>query len=195
MENISSTNEKKKPREKVDGARIDFRRLSDDCQWDAFSCGYVYIDDFFRRLALDEHNAFSTRVMTAHIDGGIQPVAFYAMHIISEPASYYASDQGFLAFFKSKFMMGVLHSVELKWMAVASEWQRRGIGSLLMGRALDDFHEVAIRTGVSALTVHPISSNARIFYGSLGFQPYGAKSERMYLAHGHFVRYLTEANF
>jgi hypothetical protein len=52
-----------------------------------------------------------------------------------------------------------------------------------MGRAFDDFKEVVDRTGVPALTLKPISSSATIFYGSLGFIPYGQENpRRMYFA-------------
>jgi hypothetical protein len=52
-----------------------------------------------------------------------------------------------------------------------------------MGHALDDFYQVVDRTGVAAMTLCPISTNARTFYGLIGFNPYGSGDpQRMLLS-------------
>jgi hypothetical protein len=57
-----------------------------------------------------------------------------------------------------------------------------------MGRAFDDFREVADRTGVAALTLKPINEAAARFYESLGFIRYGQESpKRMFLSADTFI--------
>src|SRR5258708_34654529 len=52
-----------------------------------------------------------------------------------------------------------------------------------MGHALDDFYQVVDRTGVAAMTLSPISTNAAAFYTLIGFEPYGTSSpQRMLLS-------------
>ncbi len=40
----------------------------------------------------------------------------------------------------------------------------------MFGKVLDDFYEVATRTGIFVLTLDAISDTAVLFYQSLGFQ-------------------------
>ena len=50
-----------------------------------------------------------------------------------------------------------------------------------MGRAIDDFYHVTDRTGIAALTLKPISDEAKIFYKKLGFEHYD-DGRRMFLS-------------
>ena len=182
MANISNTNKTKRLREKIDPIRIDFRRLSASCPRGPFSCGYVHIDDFFNNKALEEHDSLFARTVTAHLDGADSPVGFYSMAIGSEPADQFTEQQSLIDRIKYQFFRSQqLTTVQLIWVAVASSSHRMGIGTLLMGHALDDFYQIVDRTGVAALTLQPISTNARMFYDSIGFKPY-ASGKRMLLS-------------
>jgi GNAT superfamily N-acetyltransferase len=184
MATISNTNETRASREKIDPARIEFKRLSTSCPRGAFSCGYVHIDDFFNNRSLDDHDGLYSRTVTAHLDGADDPVGFYAMTIGPEPESQFTSaeQQSFLENKWLRFFRSQLTTVQLIWVGVEGSLQRKGIGTLLMGHALDDFYQVVDRTGVAALTLHPISTNAAKFYTSMGFRPYGSSNpQRMLL--------------
>ena len=45
-----------------------------------------------------------------------------------------------------------------------------------MGAVLDDFYQIAVRTGVYALTLTALNGDAERFYKRLGFVSYGAPS-------------------
>jgi GNAT superfamily N-acetyltransferase len=68
---------------------------------------------------------------------------------------------------------GFFNSVQLCSVAVQHSMQRRGIGTVIMGRALDDFYEVATRTGVFAMTLVAANRSVVRFYADLGFVIYG----------------------
>ncbi|WP_456710531.1 GNAT family N-acetyltransferase [Bradyrhizobium sp. USDA 4452] len=124
-----------------------------------------------------------SRTVTAHLDGGDDPVGFYAMTIGPEPADQFVAEeeQSWLSTMKARFLRSQLTTVQLLWVGVETRLHRLGIGTLLMGHALDDFYQVIERTGVAALTLHPISTNAATFYSSIGFQPYGTGNPKRML--------------
>jgi GNAT superfamily N-acetyltransferase len=180
MVNILAINELGLPRQKIDFNRLEFKRLSRECERGDFSCGYAHIDHFFRNNAFTDHESLYSRVTTIHVDGQPKPIGFFSMTIDSEPEWDFTGERSlFEIYFRQKRLM----TVNLLWVAVVTQLQRRGVGTFLMGRALDDFYEVATRTGISALTLKPISTDAEIFYATLGFVPYGnaAPFRRRYL--------------
>jgi GNAT superfamily N-acetyltransferase len=89
----------------------------------------------------------------------------------SEPEDLFTKSA---SFFKRRAQLSSLHAVHLQWVAVETDLQRSGIGTLLMGSAIEDFYQIADRTGIAALTLTPISNAAASFYGSLGFITYGS---------------------
>ncbi|MBR0852553.1 hypothetical protein JQ543_32820 [Bradyrhizobium diazoefficiens] len=124
------------------------------------------------------------RTVTAHLDGAQEPIGFYAMTIGTEPADQFLKEEDSLfERVKSRFFGGQLTTVQLIWVGVDTALHRRGIGSLLMGHALDDFYQVVDRTGIAAMTLEPISQNAATFYSTIGFVPYGSRNpKRMILS-------------
>lgn len=197
MANISDTSETKSgrlPREKIDPKRIEFRRLSANCPRGVFSCGYAHIDHFFQNDSLGDHYDLVARTVTAHLDGNEMPVGFYAMTIASEPEDQFVEEQNLVARIRAQFSRSrQLTTVQLIWVAVESSLHRQGIGTLLMGHALDDFYEIVDRTGVAALTLQPISENAARFYTLMGFKPYGT-GKRMLLSAEAVLAVRNQAN-
>jgi ribosomal protein S18 acetylase RimI-like enzyme len=109
----------------------------------------------------------------------MRPIGFFAMKVWHEPESDFAGDSAFLS---QWLYQKSLITVHLEWLAVSTEFQRREIGTDLMGKAIDDFYEVADRTGISALTLQPIDEQKALFYKKLGFVPYGQRTiPRMFL--------------
>ena len=103
------------------------------------------------------------------------------MSVGPEPADEFSEEgPGLLERFQMRFLRNQLTTVQLKWVAVNAPMHSKGIGTLLMGHAIDGFYEIIDRTGVSALTLKPINENAKTFYESVGFSVYG-KSGRMIL--------------
>jgi GNAT superfamily N-acetyltransferase len=126
----------------------------------------------------------NSRIITAHLDENNESVGFYAMTISSEPDWHFKDDPSIFLRISGHINSRAksLITVNLLWVAVHNRLHRQGLGTLLMGRALDDFREVVDRTGVAALTLKPISLDAAGFYSGLGFVPYGqGNPKRMFL--------------
>lgn len=130
---------------------LEFRRLSTECRLGAFCCGENDIDNWFRNKALNEHQKLRARVVTAHLINNVNPCGFYALSINIE------SEKNFIGKEKSLFSWasrnGYLASVHLCWIGVLKPMQRQGIGTVIMGHALNEFYETVIRTGIAALTL------------------------------------------
>ena len=95
------------------------------------------------------------------------------MCIRTEPEDLFVKAKSPFPKLASRFHERTLVVVHLKCVAVASGLQRQGVGTALMGRALDEFYEVTDRTGVAALTLKPLNRDAAAFYASLGFSVFG----------------------
>ena len=155
---------------KADPPTLEFRRLTEHCKRDAFSCGNRDIDKWFRSKAWKHHAGLRSRVVSAHLSNNPHPVAFYAMSMKLERVSHLRGNKGFSLFDEG----GCFPTVQLCWVAVSM--QRQGFGRVLMGYALHDFYEVAVRTGIYALTLISVDEETTKFYKGLGFVPYGTDS-------------------
>lgn len=137
---------------RADPPALEFRRLTHHCARARFCCGHNEIDDWFRRQSHDDHEALACRVTTVHLIDNPDPVGFYAMTTrlqrVSEFAQYAPAG--------SRQQGGYLTTVQLSWVAVMRECQRRGFGTVMMGAALRDFYEIVIRAGVCAMTLQAI---------------------------------------
>jgi len=154
---------------------LEFKRLGAQCNRGAFLCGNDDIDGWFKNNSLDHHNNLRARVTTAHLVGNNAPVGFFAMSWRIESADLLGSQRERSA----RPHNGYFASVRLSSVAVQREMQRQGIGTILMGAALDDFHIIAVRTGVFALTLEAVDRETMKFYDGLGFVPYGPADAMM----------------
>lgn len=158
--------------ERADLPALEIRRLCDDCRRSAFHCGNDDIDKWFKTKSLKHHNAFRCRVVTAHFPNNTAPVGFYAMGYRMEKVSDLPSSH------RSSFSWwtggGEFPVVHLQYVAVQKAMQRRGFGTIIMGSALDDFYEVAVRTGIFALTLTAVDEKTADFYRKLGFTDFGS---------------------
>ncbi|GLI23455.1 GNAT superfamily N-acetyltransferase [Xanthobacter flavus] len=153
---------------------IEFKRLTAACQRGAFSCGEREIDTWFRSKSLKHHNNLYLRVMTAHLTGNPAPMGFYALSINLENESELEPRNR--PIFRNT--SGLFASVHLSWIAISRPMQRQGHGTTLMGAVLDDFYQIAVRTGIFALTLSAINPDVAQFYKKLGFVEYGSQTAR-----------------
>jgi GNAT superfamily N-acetyltransferase len=169
---LTTNGAEKTPNTKAELPALDTRRLTDECSRAAFSCGNLDIDQWFRAKALKEHNALSCRVMTGHLPGNSSPVGFYATTMKMESENALPQEHRSLLrwYSGSAKMFPVMH---LRYVAVIRPLQRQGFGTVLMGAAIDDFYEVAVRTGIFALTLVAIDQKTADFYHQLGFVNFG----------------------
>jgi GNAT superfamily N-acetyltransferase len=182
-------NQKNSPVDNVQSA-IEFKRLGEDCNRGAFSCGDREIDAWFRTKALKEHqsNTKGFRVVTTHIQGDPRPIGFYALTMYLEREA--ALGKRSIPLFSQG---GFFPVVRLGWLAVDRSVQRQGYGTIIMGRVIDDFYQIATRSTVYALTLTSRNSDAERFYKRLGFVPYGpSRSQQSMLLPAQSVVELIE---
>jgi GNAT superfamily N-acetyltransferase len=163
-------NEQRKPNFEISDLR--FERLSQTYEASAFSCGVTIIDNWFARRSYQDHLDLLCRVATAHLPGVRAPVGYYSMCMATEYESQF--DDGH-PIRKLKYFWKDRHAIvcKLEWVAVERDFQGRGIGTLLMGKAIEDFADVVDRTGVFALIIQAIDRRVQAFYRHLGFEDYG----------------------
>jgi GNAT superfamily N-acetyltransferase len=65
-------------------------------------------------------------------------------------------------------------------MAMHSDLQREGYGTIVLGEIVRVFAEVGSAIGMPAMILTPINEDAKRFYKRLGFEPYD-RGQRMFL--------------
>jgi GNAT superfamily N-acetyltransferase len=150
---------------------LELRRLTGSCSRAAFSCGEPDIDKWFRNKAQDDHDRMKCRVMTGHLNRNAAPIGFYSAFIKMELASDLPQENRPLLSWPG----GRYPALHLQYLGVIRPMQRRGFGTVLMGALVDDFYEVAIRSGIVALTVVAINARTADFYRKMGFVDFGEK--------------------
>lgn len=76
---------------------------------------------------------------------------------------------------------------QLIQMAVETEWQRKGIGDLLVRYLL----EFARNNGIREILIHA-RDNTTDFYGKFGFEVYGETFEEVGVLHRHMRMFLSQ---
>jgi GNAT superfamily N-acetyltransferase len=152
---------------------LDFRRLSGKVRRGDFVCGEPQIDKWFEK-AHRYHATLRTRVITAHLIRNQTIAGFYGLTIRLE--SDEDIDGGANVFrLQDKFFP----AVHLYYIGVQRPLQGCGIGSLLMTHAIREFGQVAIRTGICALTLVAINEDrAKWYEQEWNFSRYGKPSTR-----------------
>jgi GNAT superfamily N-acetyltransferase len=64
---------------------------------------------------------------------------------------------------------------------VATDYQGKGIGAMLVATARQLAHETITRTGGIGLVVDAVHDQAALFYARFGFKPVSASSLRLFL--------------
>lgn len=140
----------------------------------AFSCGITSIDGWFKTGISDQIKDGRIQVYCATAPSGAI-VGFYALNAHSVKAD----QAGFLARRRERHE---IPTVYLPCIAVHQDWQKKGIGSLLMGDAIKRSVEVSSVIGAAALVLdvkldEHFERRMR-FYTDLGFAPLGGTEER-----------------
>lgn len=156
-----------------DDLTLEIRRLTDQCSRAAFSCGEKDIDKWFQKKALKHHLSMNCRVVTGHLPGNAHPVGFYAATMRLENESDLPKEQKSLLNWDGWGSNRVFPAMHLRYVGVTKPMQRQGFGKVLMGAALEDFYQVATRTGIFALTLVAIDRKTANFYRKMGFIDFG----------------------
>lgn len=157
---------------------LEWRPLDDICRREGFLCGHTEIDKWFRKQSLKEHSAFKSRCTTAHFLDNPAPVGFFSLRIALEDESLLESRLRQLLRSEKR----VFASVQLQYIAVQRNLQRRRIGTILLIKAINEFASVVFSTGIVAMTLIAANERAAKLYQTLGFAPYGPpETRRMFL--------------
>ena len=68
--------------------------------------------------------------------------------------------------------------LEIQYVGVQKEFQRRGIGSLIMGRIVASFRDAADTLGIPVMTLVALNDRAAALYSRFGFVSYGDPGSR-----------------
>jgi GNAT superfamily N-acetyltransferase len=128
-----------------------------------FTCGQSELDRFLIRHALQAQQANSSQTYVGL--SGAKVVGFYTI-VASEVQHADAPERIGKGMPRHPIPLLVLARL-----AVASEWQGRGLGAGLLLDALGRTLQVADIVGVRALVVHAKDDNAASFYRYFGFIP------------------------
>lgn len=182
MPNSSKTNGEKPngetpPDTQAATPTLEFRSLSGPIRRGSFVCGEREIDQWVSEAHKD-HDKLKLRVTTAHLSGNPNVAGLYALRIRLEADKDIDGNDGA---FRTEH--GYFSAVQLCYVAVQKELQRRGVGRLLMARAIQEFGQVVHLTGACAMTLVAIDEQKANFYRLLGFRPYGmpSKQPKMFL--------------
>lgn len=153
-----------------DPADLSYSPFSAECATASFSCGQDTVDRWFKEKASGHHARHRCRVTTVHAPDDQTPVAFYALAVVAERLT----DRWALI---DTFMPNSGHyfpSLRLEWIAVRSDLQDCGLGTIVMGRVLSVLTELVALTGIPAITLKPIDVPTEMFYEKLEFVKFGA---------------------
>lgn len=153
--------------------RLQFQPLSGPLRKGAFCCGVGEIDRWFEK-AHKRHSRLEARITTAHFAGNSTPVAFYALCSALEHDGA-LSTSGVQSYFSKA---GHFSCVQIPYIGVQQQLQGNGIGRHLMIAAIRDFAQVALLTGVCALTLVALDERRAAFYATLGFKEYDREHGR-----------------
>jgi GNAT superfamily N-acetyltransferase len=143
----------------TDGPRIE--KLRRDHAVDEFDCGQEALNRFLVRYAFQNQQAEASQTYVATVEDRI--VGFYALVVAQ--VEYDDAHQ--------RLRKGLAkHPVPLMLLArlaVATNWQGKGLGSGLLKDAMLRTLQAADIAGIRALAVHAKDDDARTFYERFGF--------------------------
>ncbi|MBY5321495.1 hypothetical protein HFN11_14560 [Rhizobium leguminosarum] len=129
----------------------------------AFCCNLNRIDSFFKRHALDRHQAYGLRVFVARRPEDNTPLGFYSLTAMTfQPGMNEEADVKFGRF-------AAIPSIYLSMIA-RDQNAPRGLGDFLMINAFKRALDVREQIGVYAITLHAFNDKVREIYERLGFQ-------------------------
>ncbi len=158
-------------------SEFDLELLSDDHDRKGFRCGSESLDRYLRETAKGHltKGVSITRVMIERIDRKPRPILGYftLTSTLAKAANWPGAAKGLPAM--------PLPIVLLGRMAVAEDWQGRGIARLLLAAARDIAAGSMRGVGGVGLAVDPADEELVVFYAKYGFIRVEEKSLRMFL--------------
>ena len=154
---------------------LSYRPIEADTITIGFRCGEPTLDQFLARKAWKHHQRGTILTTCAYLPGMIAPVGFYSIASVAEevrnlPGSYHLLGRG-----------EYFPALQLVYLAVRRDHQRREIGTSMAGAVTELFAEIGPKIGLPHLILVPINEGVVAFYeDQLGFTCYMNRG-RMYL--------------
>jgi GNAT superfamily N-acetyltransferase len=154
---------------------LTYRPLAADTITREFTCGEDEIDRWFRNEALADHERGTILTTCAYLPGVASPAGFYSLASVAEEVSQLPGHD-YHRFGKGEHFP----CLQLVYLAVHRRYQRRGIGTSMVGAVLELFAEIGPKIGLPHLILVPINDDVISYYqDQLGFEPYH-KDTRMF---------------
>ncbi|TXN08969.1 GNAT family N-acetyltransferase [Methylobacterium sp. WL103] len=145
-----------------------------------FSCDNEHINHWFRVHSRSEHDGYDCRVKYFYREEVRRELAgFCCISIRREPQSDFVG----ASFIADRFFdQDRITTVHLRWLAVKSGLERRGLGSIMMGSVVEAAYNVIVNAGAHAITVQHMGPASNALYRKFGFVEYGDNREnKLYL--------------
>jgi GNAT superfamily N-acetyltransferase len=134
---------------------------------EVFSCGHDEIDHFFREKALSDHDAYKVRIKVAVQPADGRILGFYSLVL----GALQPKTLGGLI--KRKFGNRAIPTIYLAAVAVDKEYERCGLGTLLMLDAFEKTLLIADHAGAACMTLDAINDERAAWYEGLQFESFG----------------------
>jgi GNAT superfamily N-acetyltransferase len=148
--------------------------LTPDHDLSSFSSGVPALDDWLRRRALANQYSGASRTFVAE-DAARQVIGFYSL---AAGAVTHALGTGAVR----RNMPKPIPVIVLGRLAVAMNYQGRGVGAALLQGGVERCRRVAEHAGVRAMLVHALDDRAASFYERYGFAPSPVQARTLMLA-------------
>lgn len=142
---------------------IRIEKLRADHDVVGFECGREGLDRFLARFAFANQQAGSAQTYVAL--GGDEVAGYYSLAV---GGVEYTAAPGRLTKGLARHPVPIMLLARL---AVATSWQRRGVGAGLLKDAMRRTLQAADIAGIRALAVHALDEPARAFYEHFDFVP------------------------
>jgi GNAT superfamily N-acetyltransferase len=147
-----------------------FEGLSGAIPRGLFNCGDKELDKWFQSArCLSDHDGHLQKVTCVFEENSGDLVGFFSLSLKIEKVSNLKNRPAYIPGIANN----LFPSMHLCALAVDRSRQGRGYGRIIMGRVMNDFYHVVIRTGIFALTLNALNKDVATFYKKLGFDYYG----------------------
>ena len=170
----------------INPADIEFSSPAcEDCP--QFDCDNHLINTWFSGSSQGEHGLYNCSVRHVRLKGEPDIVGFYALKLVMEPKSDFVSSK----FAKALIGSDKITAIHLQWLAVRAGFERRQIGTVMVGRVLDDAYGVIKRVGAHALTVKYMGSASERLYRKSGFADYaGPNDKQLFMSAAQVIEFI-----
>ena len=154
----------------IDPLNVSYRQPLNDENSLTFVCDNENINKWFSNKAQSEHGMFNCRVTHVTIQGDPELAGFFSLALKMEPQRDFA---GYSFVRDTIFLEDKITTVHLKWLAVRNNLQRRGLGTLMMARVVEDAYQIVMKAGAHAMTLQYMGTASKRLYEKFNFIPYG----------------------